>query len=371
MPKIRVLHTLCRIFSGGVEQRRLQLARGLPKEDYAHALICQDTQGPIARELIDEGWEVHEIGLARHILDPAWHGRAYEIARAFKPDIVHGAVYEGVALAAGIGLRMPRVAVLSEETSDPVDRRWTGNLLMRAFLARSQLCIGVSPRAVDYLTDTIHVPRRKVRLIANAVLETPRASAQDLARLRQDFGIDDGQMVIGSVGRVQDDHKRFSDIIHAMPDVLAQHPKAKLLIIGGGEDEAMLQALAGELGVTDAVVFTGYQANTRPFYEIMDLFVLASAREAFGLVLVEAMLGGAPIVATRVGGIPFVLDEGRIGRLVPPCSPKLLAREIKDLLGNEAERQRLRELGLERARTMFSSERYCRDVDSLYRSAAR
>lgn len=370
MPKVRVLHTLCRIFSGGVEQRRLQLARGLPKDDYVHALICQDTKGPIARELIGEGWEVHEIGLARHILDPRWHAKAHNIAKAFRPDVVHGAVYEGVALAAGIGVRMPRVTVISEETSDPVDRRWTGNLLMRTMLARSQLCIGVSPRAVEYLTKTIHVPRRKVRLIANAVVEVAPSSAHDLAQLRRRFGIRDGQLVIGSVGRVQDDHKRFSDIVRAMPGLLAKHPSVRLLIVGDGDDVAMLQALTGRLNVSNAVVFTGYQANTRPFYEIMDLFVLASAHEAFGLVLVEAMLAGAPIVATRVGGIPFVLDEGRVGRLVPPGSPKVLASAISELLTDDDERQRLRTSGLERARTMFSTERYCHDVDSLYRSVA-
>ena len=95
-------------------------------------------------------WTIHKIGLAPSILNLAWHDRAYEIARD-QPDIVHGAVYEGEALACGIGLRMPSVKVVMEETSDPVNRRWTGDALMRLMCLRADLCIGVSPKVTDYL----------------------------------------------------------------------------------------------------------------------------------------------------------------------------------------------------------------------------
>lgn len=366
MNKIRILHTLCRIHSGGVEQRRVLLAQGLSSDCFEHALICQEAEGPITGILRDAGWTIHEIGLAPHILDLAWHARAYKIARAFRPDIVHGAVYEGEALACSIGLRMPLIKVIMEETSDPVDRRLTGNLLMRAMCMRANACVGVSPKVTQYLQDTLGIPKRKIQLINNAVADAPAPDAYRLAALRTRLGIKADDVIIGSVGRVVDSHKRFSDIVRALPLIRLDQPRVRLLIIGDGPDRAMLERLAIELGQSDAVIFAGYQSAPRDFYHLMNIFVLASAWEAFGLVLVEAMLARVPIVATEVGGIPFVLDAGNAGILVPPLQPDAMARAVVDLLTDLPRRHTLCKTGLERARTAFSAKRYVDEVEGLY-----
>ena len=366
MKRLRVLHTLCRIHSGGVEQRRVLLAQGLGSDRYEHALICQETDGPIPELLRSAGWTIHQIGLAPGILSPSWHSRAHKIAAEFKPDIVHGAVYEGEALACGIGLRMPRVKVIMEETSDPVDRRWTGNTLMQAMCWRADACIGVSPKVTSYLRNKLKIPDRKVHLINNAVAKVPRPSLDRLNDLRLILGIAEDDVIIGSVGRVHDDNKRFSDIIRALPEIRALQPKARLLIVGDGPDRPMLEQLAGELGLTGAVIFAGYQGAPRDFYHLMDVFVLASAHEAFGLVLVEAMLAEVPIVGTDVGGIPFVLDEGRAGVLVPPKQPSELAKAILHILSDRKSAHVFRATGLERALGAFSPERYVAEVQNLY-----
>lgn len=364
--RLRVLHTLGWVGSGGVEQRRILLAQGLGSDRYEHALICQEADGPIPGILRDAGWTIHEIGLAPGILNRGWHARAHKIARAFRPDIVHGAVYEGEALACGIGLRMPRVKVIMEETSDPVDRRWTGNALMRAMCMRADACVGVSPKVTEYLRERLRIPARKIRLINNAVPEVPAPTAARLAELRALLGINEGDVIIGSVGRVRDSHKRFSDIIRALPTIRSVQPRARLLIVGDGPDRAMLEHLAEELGLTEAVIFAGYQGAPRDFYHLMSVFVLASAHEAFGLVLVEAMFAGVPVVATEVGGIPFVLDAGKAGVLVPPLRPDALAAAVLGLLADLPARNALRDAGLVRARTAFSAERYVNEVAGLY-----
>ncbi|WP_420024725.1 glycosyltransferase (plasmid) [Cereibacter azotoformans] len=365
---VRILHTLCRIHSGGVEQRRVLLAQGLGSDRYEHALICQEADGPIPDILRNFGWSIHEIGLAPGILNPAWHARAYQIARSFKPDIVHGAVYEGEALACSIGLRMPSVKVIMEETSDPVNRRWTGNALMQAMCMRADVCVGVSPKVSGYLRDRLKIPERKIRTVNNAVPEAETPPAERLQEMRATLGVRPGDLIIGSVGRVYDGHKRFSDLIQALPAVRERHPTARLLIVGDGPDRAMLTELAQSMKVEPDVIFAGYQGNARDFYHVMDVFALASAHEAFGLVLVEAMLAGVPIVATAVGGIPFVLDGGRAGRLVPPLDPSTLSAAIVDLLDNPSERARLAAEGLSRARSEFSASRYVAEIDQLYRT---
>lgn len=368
--KLRCLHTLGWVTGGGVEQLRLLLAQGLRSDRYEHALICQEADGPIPDKLRNAGWTIHVIGLAPGILNPAWHSRAYQIAKEFKPDILHGAVYEGEALACSIGLRMPSVKVIMEETSDPVNRRWTGNALMRAMCLRADVCIGVSPKVADYLKGTLKIPKQKIRTVNNAVPEVEMPSAERLQDMRATLEIRPGDLIIGSVGRIYDGNKRFSDLIRALPAVRERHPTARVLIVGDGPDRTMLAELAQSLNVAPDVIFAGFQGNARDFYHVMDIFALASAHEAFGLVLVEAMLAEIPIVATAVGGIPFVLDGGRTGRLVPPLDPTKLSAAIVDLLDNPSERARLAREGLSRARSEFSASRYLAEIDHLYHTLA-
>lgn len=370
--KIRILHTLCRVYSGGVEQRRLVLARGLPKDKYEHVIITQETAGGLPNLLRAEGWKIHEIGNAPHILSPSWHQRAYEIACEYKPDIIHGAVYEGVGLANILGLRLPKAKVISEETSDPTNRSWRGNLLLRLLCLRSSKVIGVSPSVADYLRNTVHISSNKVKVINNAVLPTPNLTLSQLQEYRQSLGLKDTDFVIGSVGRIFDDHKRFSDLIRALRMLHDQgFTQAKLLIIGSGPDDQMLADLTAELNLTGEVIFAGYQAEARHFYPLMDVFALASAREAFGLVLVEAMLAQVPVIATSVGGMPYVLDQGKAGILVPLNSPHDFAKAIFSLYQNPIQRQQVAEAGRMRAELEFSAERYCHEMDTLYESLVK
>ena len=370
--RIRVLHTLCRVYSGGVEQRRLVLARGLPKDQYEHVIITQEASGSLPAKLRAEGWIIHEIGVASHILSPSWHQRAYEIAREFQPDIIHGAVYEGVGLANILGWRLPKAKVISEETSDPTNRSWRGNVLLQLLCLRSSAVIGVSPSVADYLRNIAHIPARKVKLINNALWPAPNLTLSQLQEYRQSLGLKDTDFVIGSVGRIFDDHKRFSDLIRALRMLHDQgFTQAKLLIIGSGPDDQMLADLTAKLNLTGKVIFSGYQSEARHFYPLMDVFALASAREAFGLVLVEAMLAQVPVIATSVGGMPYVLGQGKAGILVPPNSPHDFAKAIFSLYQNPLQRQKIAEAGRIRAELQFSAERYCHEMDTLYESLVK
>lgn len=370
--RIRVLHTLGWVASGGVEQRRLVLASGLPKDKYEHVILTQETAGGLPDLLRAEGWKIHEIGNAPHILSPSWHQRPYEIAREFQPDIIHGAVYEGVGLANILGWRLPKAKVISEETSDPTNRSWRGNVLLQLLCLRSSAVIGVSPSVADYLRNIAHIPARKVKLINNAVLPAPNLTLPQLQEYRQSLGLKDTDFVIGSVGRVFDEYKRFSDLIRALKILHDQgFVQAKLLIIGGGPDEQVLANLAAEFGLTKSVIFAGYQAEARHYYPLMDIFALASIREAFGLVLVEAMLAQVPVIATSVGGIPYVLGQGKAGILVPPNSPHDFAKAIFSLYQNPLQRQKIAEAGRMRAELEFSAERYCNEINALYESLAK
>jgi glycosyltransferase involved in cell wall biosynthesis len=224
----------------------------------------------------------------------------------------------------------------------------------------------VSPSVEDYLVSGIKLPANKVTLISNGVAEPAPVSADQKLALREALSIKTGELVIGSCGRLLDECKRVSDLIKAFVRVRERFPKTKLLIVGDGPDEAVLRALARQVGVAEHVIFVGYQGDARPFYEIMDIFALASAHEAFGLVLVEAMFAGLPVVATCVGGIPTVVKADETGYLVQPKAPAELADRLIALIDDAPQRKSMGQAGLDRARAEFSADKYVRQLDELY-----
>ena len=370
--KFRIAHCLETVGSGGVEQRRLLLARGLDRNKFDQILICTKTVGALGDQFEAEGVPVYRIGDLHSIFDRRPYRAALEAIREFRPHIVHGAVYEGVAVAAICGTIARVPIVIGEETAEPFGRSWKGHLLYRGLMSLTSHAVAVSPAVDDYLVKVIRLPRRRVTLINNGVA-APRAIEEgETARLRARFGIGDSDIVIGIVGRLCNGHKRHTDLLDAFRLLCNRRGDLRLLIIGDGPDRKMLETRTASLGIAERVIFTGYQADTRPFYTVMDIFALPSAHEAFGLVLVEAMYAKLPIVATRVGGIPTVVAENRTGLLVPPGNPPELADSLLSLIEDQTLRQRLGERGFDRAHEKFSSQRYVGDVADLYeRLAAR
>ncbi|MCI5128214.1 MAG: hypothetical protein D3907_06865 [Candidatus Electrothrix sp. AUS3] len=228
-----MLHCLEAVWSGGVEQRRLILAQKLDTAYYKQALLCTQAIGGLPPQFDAAGCPVYEVGVFNGILDRTPYIRTLRIIRQFKPHIIHGAVYEGVALAAIAG-RLGRVPVIiGEETSDPVNRRWTGHLLYRLFCSMTHQMVAVSPAVQDYLLKTIHVPASKVTLINNGVLQRPPASDQQVLEIQKKYRLTPEHFVIGTVGRLLDDtHKRTSDLIRAFPLLSQSCPEARLLIVG-------------------------------------------------------------------------------------------------------------------------------------------
>lgn len=370
MDKIRILHCLETVGSGGVEQRRLTLARQLDGSRYQQAMVCTQAVGALPARFAEAGCPLHAVGVFRGVLDREPYRRALHVIREFRPHIIHGAVFEGVSLAAILG-RLARVPVIiGEETSDPVNRRWRGHLLLRLLGTLSHQMVAVSPAVEQYLLGRLHLPRSKVTLINNGVAETAPPDEGRIHALREQFGLAPEHFVIGTVGRLHDHHKRVSDLLRALATLLPACPEARLLVVGKGPDEGRLRELADQLGVADRVRFAGYQADPQPCYALMDVFALASAMEAFGLVLVEAMYAGLPVVATRVGGIPNIVDEGTSGLLVSPGQPQALAEAILELQRDPARRQAMGRAGQLLATANFGAERYVREVDRLYQRLA-
>ena len=366
MGQYRILHTLGWVTQGGVERLRASTAEHLNDQRFQHHLICQVAEDPLLGVLTSHGWKVYEIGTARHILDFSWYLRAWKVSRTVRPHLVHGAVFEGCALATFLGIVHPATKVILEEQSDGRHRSWRGRALLRAFSFLADKHIGVAPQIVQYLREEVRVQAKKLMLLDNAVPDHPTPSAKKMAELRKSLGLTPNDFVLGSVGRLNDDHKRFSDLIRAMGDLDRRLGDIKLLIVGGGKDEEMLRHLAEELGVNERVIFTGFRPDVRELVYIMDAFALVSSGEALPLALIEAMHSGIATIATDVGGNRYVLDQGRVGIVIPPNNPSELQRSIERLHTDFELRERLGTEGQKRAITKFSLDNYLGDLADLW-----
>jgi glycosyltransferase involved in cell wall biosynthesis len=127
-------------------------------------------------------------------------------------------------------------------------------------------------------------------------------------------------------------NKGIQDVISAFALLSPAVPEASLYIVGDGPERATLEAMAAVLPCAKKIHFTGFVRDPRPYLFAADIFVLASYREAFGLVLAEAREAGCAIVASNVGGIPEALDNGEAGILLPPSQPRMLADTLAALL---------------------------------------
>ncbi|MDN3667868.1 glycosyltransferase [Echinicola jeungdonensis] len=362
--KIRILHCIETISSGGVEQTRLTLAKGLDKDKYALKIICTKAGGPIAEALEKEGVELIPIGSFKNPFEWSKHQKVRQVIRDFKPHIIHGAIFEGMSMAA-IGGKLGKVpVVILEETSDPKRRSRKAIWLQRIWVKVADKVIGIAPTVVSFLNDKVKVSHEKLMLINNGVGEIKEVKENELSHLKASLGICGNDIILGSIGRVYDQVKRFSDILEAMK--IINNPSLKFLLVGKGPDLENIKLKARELKLEDQLISVGFQEYTAPYYQLMDIFCLASANEGFGLVAAEAMMHHLPVVATRVGGLQNVVVDGETGFLVPPYSPKDLAEKIQILIDQPELRKKLGEAGHQRARQHYSAERYVREVEELY-----
>ena len=213
--------------------------------------------------------------------------------------------------------------------------------------------------------------------ISNCIAEVLRAYGVDPGRIRVVYSSQDPARIeaepiersaLGLADLRPDDplllcpaalvgHKDHATLIAAMPDVLAVHPRARLLLAGEGELRPRIEEQARALGVDAHVHLLGRRDDVPALLRTADLFVLSSKMEGLGSAIVEAMFAGLPVVACAAGGIPEVVADGETGLLAPPGDPGALARRIVQLLDDPESAQRLAVAAKARAHERFTADR--------------
>lgn len=160
--------------------------------------------------------------------------------------------------------------------------------------------------------------------------------------------------------------KGLHNLIGALPDIARSHPDTRVLLVGDGELRAELEAQARDLGVSHMIVFAGERDDVPDLLRIADIFVLPSVSEGLPISLLEAMAARLPLVASRVGGIPELIEDGRTGRLVPPNDPAALGLAILSFLDDPEASRRAGQAGRARLEECFSQDAMVRKTKALY-----
>jgi glycosyltransferase involved in cell wall biosynthesis len=268
---------------------------------------------------------------------------------AFHPDVVHAHMRTGLLLA--WLWRHFMKFVLVGHVHNVHDRE-------SVVMGLADCVIAVSQSVADTMTAR-GIPRRKLRVVLNRTLKSPRQPRLDEiepAKLNRPSIV----TVCGMTSR-----KGIEELIAAFEEVGRAFPDAHLYLVGDGPERNRFEELAALSPHCAHIHFEGFKAEPQAYMLSADVFVLAARRESFGLVLIEARAAGCAIVATNSDGIAEALEGGRAGMLVPPQDVQALGKAMCRLLGNEDERAawRLRAVdGIEQ----FSIDRMAREMSEIY-----
>jgi len=352
-----------RTWRGG-EQQVVYLLRGLAERGVTQELVCQP-DSILARRALASGLPVAELSMRGELDLPAVGALARRM-RANGTDLVHmhtsHAVTLGVAAAWWAGRRggpdgAGRPATL-------VSRRVDFSIHKRRLLSFSRakytrgvdriICVSEGIRAV-LIADGL-APERVGVVHSGVDLARFRDVTDRRAEYAREFGFPLGVPLIGNVAHLAG-HKGQRDLVAAAALVLRQVPEARFLIVGEGECRAALEAQVAELGLQQRVLLVGFRTDVPALLAAFDIFCFPSHLEGLGTSVLDALASGRPVVATRAGGIPEMIEDGRHGLLVPPRDPAALAAALLRLLEQREFAQSLGRAGRQRVEQEFSSER--------------
>ncbi len=346
---MRICHVnLARGYRGGERQTEL-LIQALAERGVMQKLVMR-RGSPMAEHLAGTR-NLELIEIARPFLWRIGRLQACELVHA------HEARAGQLAYAAHLRWRMPYVITRR------VDAAPSRGPLNRALYRSAAAVFAVSGEIVAVLQTV--VPGLAVRVVRDAHANLARNEAR-IAELRRRFA---GKFVVGHAGALVNRHKGQLYLIRAARRLQPRHPQLQVVLLGAGADEALLHAEAQGL---DNVLFAGFQDNLGDWLAALDVFAFPSLYEGLGSVLLDAMRAGLPIVASRVGGIPEIVQHEVNGLLVPPADAEALAAALERLYRDAQLRRRLGAAGRAKAQNYspaHMAESYLQHYRLLVRDA--
>lgn len=287
-------------------------------------------------------------------------------------SIVHSHNYKSnfYALVSAIGIDVKKITTCHNWTTNKLKMNLYKNL-DKLFMRKFDKVIAVS----DVLKDEIvrsGIPSKKVSVIYNGVdVEKLQVACRKLQdenygkKLRKQLGIKEDEKVIGTVGRLTEE-KGHVYLLRAFKEVVSELPDTKLLIVGDGPLKESLKLKVQSLKLEKNVIFTGIRKDVPALLSIMDIFVLPSLDEGLPMAILEAMAAKIPVIATKVGAIPRVIENRENGILVSACSVQELTDALQTVLRGDELAKQMSDDGYHKVAEEFSSEKMAEKYCDLY-----
>lgn len=363
---------------GGTEYFARELSTQLHSNGCRSVLLFGHDPTPAVRQFLSS--ENVDIEVVPEVwkADATICGQVAGLVRHHRPDIVHLHFIRFVSPLPFVARAIARCPVFfSDHSSHPAGfqiarRPFWKRLLVRVGTFPVTHVISVSGYGQRVMKGSGYVPDSRSFLIYNGVDCTPRPDVSHNGEgFRRRFGIPAERVMVLQVSWLIDE-KGIPDLLEAARKALGENPRLHFVFAGEGPEGARYEAYARRLGIAGAVTWAGLIADPlgEGLYDAADIVCQVSRwQEVFGWVIAEAMLRAKPVVATRVGGIPEVVDDGATGRLVAPGDPDAIAKAILELAADRALRENLGSAGRQRCLERFDLRENVRKTIALYISA--
>jgi glycosyltransferase involved in cell wall biosynthesis len=363
---MKVLHLISSRGLGGAERVALELCKNLKLQQCEPVIgVIENSHNPrleVAEEAKDYKLDT-VIFPCRSRLDLSLISRIREYIRAGNIDLVnsHGYKSNFYGLLA-CGSRTPIVAT---------NHNWlTSNWKLRVYCYLDSVLIRYCDRIVA-VSEGIRnemmkyrVPRRKIRVIDNGIDGSRFSGMASPATVRAELGLDGDCRIVGTVGSLTHEKGQVY-LLQAAREIIREHARTRFLFVGDGPLRPFLERESDRLGIRDHVVFAGHRKDVPAILSAIDIFALPSVKEGLPMVLLEAMASRKPVIASRVGAIPKVID-GQNGVLVDPGDVAGLRLAITTLLVDDGRSRSIAAAGYEKVRAEYSAESMSRKYHDLY-----
>lgn len=368
----RAFHLIDSFNVGGTEAQAVELARRLPATGYEVTVGCLKREGPLEGRLQGTGVAIREFrspggidsasGL-RQLLSMSWFLRSFDIVHTH--DLWSNLIGVPAARLAGV----PAIVSSRRDLSHFDWYQGKRRVWLKWIQGMGGAVVTNAVPIRDALVREDRFDPRKVHVIHNGVdIAKFRAGRSDRVRLFPDAG--PGQLVV-LVGNMHSDVKGHPWLIASAPAVLLQFPHTRFVLAGDGEQRSAFEKQAKDLGVARNFLFLGRRADIPDILASCDIAVLPSRAEGLPNAVLEYMAAGLPVIVSRVGGNPELVQDGVRGIVVPPGDSAALSAALLRFLAEPSLARRLAEAGHEFAVRNFSFERSVEKVDALYTDLLR
>jgi glycosyltransferase involved in cell wall biosynthesis len=361
--KINIAFVLCGLDYGGAERLVLDLIKNIDREIFNVHLITIKGGGKLLAEFEKTGIQIKLFNKTSKLgLKTIWEIKKY--FKQQKIDIVHTHLFAG-DIWGGIAACLARVPIIvSTEHNLNLDEGWLRKIFKNFSSVYMRKIFAVSEAVREYLIKLEKINPEKIKVIYNGV---------DLAKFGfiKDYHFNSSQTTLGLIGRLEP-QKGHLVALEALERSIVRYPDLKLIIMGDGSLKPIIEQRIKELDLTDRVIWQATQTDVIPIFRQLDILIVPSLWEGLGIIVLEAMACGLPVITSEVNGLKELIVDGQNGWLFTPSDSLMLAEKIKSLINNQTDLEIIRQNGRKMVEQKFNikniSQQYQQAYFELYSS---